>query len=72
MGGILKNKMKYFLLTLALAPTLALATAPQKRDFRPLLPNSITKKEETSKLPKWEEGDKREPDSSLFPTPSFD
>ena len=64
--------MKYFLLTLAVAPTLALATAPQKREFRPLLPNSIIKKEETSKLPKWEEGDKREPDASLFPTPSFD
>tara|TARA_R100000426_G_scaffold76710_1_gene54235 strand:- start:230 stop:388 length:159 start_codon:yes stop_codon:yes gene_type:complete len=51
---------------------LALATAPQKREFRPLLPNSIIKKEETNKLPKWEEGDKREPDAGLFPTPSFD
>ena len=64
--------MKYLLLTLALTPTLALATAPQKREFRPLLPNSIIKKEETNKLPKWEEGDKREPDAGLFPTPSFD
>ena len=64
--------MKYLLLTLALAPTIALATAPQKREFRPLLPNSIIKKEETSKLPKWGEGDKREPDAGLFPTPSFD
>ena len=64
--------MKILILTLALAPTLALATAPQKREFRPLLPNSIIKKEETSKLPKWEEGDKREPDAGLFPTPSFD
>ena len=64
--------MKYLLLTLALTPTLALATAPQKREFRPLLPNSIIKNEETSKLPKWEEGDKREPDAGLFPTPSFD
>ena len=64
--------MKYLLLTQALTPTLALATAPQKREFRPLLPNSIIKKEETSKLPKWEEGDKREPDAGLFPTPSFD
>tara|TARA_Y100000114_G_scaffold114080_1_gene108079 strand:+ start:269 stop:463 length:195 start_codon:yes stop_codon:yes gene_type:complete len=64
--------MKYLLLTLALTPMLALATAPQKREFRPLLPNSIIKKEETNKLPKWEEGDKREPDAGLFPTPSFD
>ena len=64
--------MKYLLLTLALAPTIALATAPQKREFRPHLPNSIINKAETSNLPKWEEGDKREPDAGLFPTPSFD
>ncbi|MAP79823.1 MAG: hypothetical protein CL526_01920 [Aequorivita sp.] len=68
MGGILKNKMRYFLLTLALAPTLALAAAPQKRDFRPLLPNNTIKKQELE-LPTWDDSDThRAPDASLFPT----
>ena len=68
MGGILKNKMRYFLLTLTLSPMLALANAPQPRDFRPLLPNNTIKKQELE-LPTWDGSEThRAPEASLFPT----
>jgi len=65
--------MKYLILSLTLLPMFALANAPQKRDFRPLKPKRIIKKEETNKLPKWDKEEKvKAPDSSLFPRVKFD
>tara|TARA_Y100001937_G_scaffold19979_1_gene27770 strand:+ start:81697 stop:81867 length:171 start_codon:yes stop_codon:yes gene_type:complete len=47
---------------------LALASAPQPRDFRPLLPNNTIKKQELE-LPTWDGSEThRAPEATLFPT----
>lgn len=56
----------------ALMPAFLLASAPQKREFRPLKPSDGSTQQvdsEGRELPTWDKGDtRRGPESSLFPS----
>ncbi len=62
---------------IALVPAAVLASAPQKREFRPLKPNDGSTQQvdyeqvdsEGRELPTWDKADtRRGPESSLFPS----